>query len=129
MSSVIKILKNKEDYIGSDGRSEESILCAEKELGISFACDYREYLTKIGLACYDGHELTGITDLERLDVVSVTQKNRKDFMENMTWCYVIEEAYIDDIVIWQSSDGTVYETTPNSEPRKISDSFAEYISK
>ena len=31
------------------------------------------------------------------------------------------------IVIWQSSDGTVYEATPNSKPKKIAKSLAEYI--
>lgn len=46
------------DYVGSNGRTEEEIAKAEKKIGITFAKDYREYLKEIGLACFDGHELT-----------------------------------------------------------------------
>ena len=61
MVNIVDVLKGMPDYIGANGRSEEEILHAEKALGISFAEDYREYLAKIGLACFDGHELTGLT--------------------------------------------------------------------
>ena len=41
--------------------------------------------------------------------------------------YVIELLNIDGIVIWQSSDGEVYQTYPNSNPEKIANSLSEYI--
>ena len=46
----------------------------------------------------------------------------------VSW-YVVEEANIDGIVIWQDSDGTVYQTMPNSECKAIANSLMEYISE
>ena len=127
MDFVDKI-KAMPDYIGSNGRSTEEIDQAEKALGLSFADDYRKYLKEIGLACFDGHELTGLTKAARLNVVLVTKEQRElQSGMNASW-YVVEEAGIDGIVIWQSQDGSVYETAPNSRPRKIACSLCEYIS-
>lgn len=121
---TIKLMPN---YIGSNGRTEKEIDKAEKVLGISFAKDYREYLKEIGLACFDGHELTGLTKTDRLNVVSVTRQHREQIGRDVSSWYVIEEAGIDGIVLWQSSNGTVYETAPNSKSKKIAKSLAEYI--
>ena len=121
---TIKLMPN---YIGSNGRTEKEIDKAEKVLGISFAKDYREYLKEIGLACFDGHELTGLTKTERLNVVYVTREHREQIGKDVSSWYVIEEAGIDGIVLWQSSNGTVYETAPNSKSKKIAKSLAEYI--
>lgn len=117
------------DYIGASGRSEEEIICAEKALEISFAKDYRKYLAEIGLACFDGHELTGLTNTARLNVVSVTNEKREQFGDFVESWYVVEETNIYGIVIWQDSDGIVYETAPNSKTKKIANSLAEYITK
>lgn len=129
MANVIDILRGMPDYIGANGRSEEEIIRAEKALGISFAKDYREYLAKIGLACFDGHELTGLTKTARLDVVSVTNEQREQFGDYVSSWYVVEETNIYGIVIWQDSDGAVYETAPHSKAKKIANSLAEYIMK
>ena len=127
MSNIIDIIKSMPDYIGSNGRSEKEIIDAEKALGVSFAKDYRKYLAEIGLACFDGRELTGITETPRLNVVSVTLDNREWFGNSVKSWYVVEEANIDGIVIWQSSDGSVYQVAPHSKVQKIANSLAEYI--
>ena len=127
MVNIVDVLKGMPDYIGANGRSEEEILHAEKALGISFAEDYREYLAKIGLACFDGHELTGLTNTARLDVVSLTKEKREQFGDFVSSRYVVEETNIQGIVIWQDSTGTVYETAPNSKAKKIANSLSEYI--
>lgn len=127
--NFVEYIKTMPDYIGSDGRTEAEIIKAEKALGISFAKEYREYLSEIGLACFDGHELTGLTKSTRLNVVSVTMEQREQLGDFASRWYVVEEANIDGIVIWQDSDSTVYETTPNSKPKKIAKSLAEYISE
>jgi hypothetical protein len=41
--------------------------------------------------------------------------------------YVVEQANIDGIVIWQSETGEVFQTMPNALPIKISDSLLEYL--
>ena len=128
MENIVAALKSMPDYIGSNGRTDEEIDLAEKHLGCTFAEDYRGYLAEIGLACFDGHELTGLTKTERLNVVTVTAEQRKLFGEMTSTWYVIEEANIDEIVIWQDAEGTIYETSPNSKAKKIADSLAEYLS-
>lgn len=125
--SFAEIIKMKPDYIGANGRNDAEIAEAEDELGITFAEDYREYLREIGLACFDSHELTGLTNTVRLNVVSVTKEQQKQSAEiNASW-YVVEEAGIDGIVIWQDTDGNVYKTAPDSKAKKIANSLAEYI--
>lgn len=129
MNNIINILKEMPDFIGSNGRTDDEIQQAEKALGVSFSEDYRKYLEEIGLACFDGHELTGLTQTKRLDVVSITKEKREQFGNITSLWYVVEETNIFGIVIWQSSDGVIYETAPNSRAKKIADSLAEYIAK
>ncbi len=52
----------------------------------------------------------------------------REYTENIPsdW-YVIEQLNIDAIVIWQSSSGEIYQTSPNTEPEKICESLADYI--
>ncbi len=128
MTFVDKI-KSFPDYIGATGKSEQEITEAEKALGLSFAADYREYLAKVGLACFSGHELTGLTKTARLNVVTVTKEQRNYCGEIAAYWYVVEEANIDGIVIWQGSDGTVYQTMPSSKCKPIAKSLLEYVSE
>ena len=115
-------------FRASDGVSEENIDKAEKTLNVQFASEYRSYLTKYGTVSVDGHELTGIHSSKRLNVVDVTilEKDRNsDIPEN--W-YVLEQANIDNIVIWQNERGEIFQTCPGNEPIKIANSIVEYLS-
>lgn len=115
------------DIVVGKGASSEDIEQAEGILGTEFSYDYREYLGKYGAVMFDGHELTGISKAKQLDVVSVTLDQRKHYMaENAKDMYVIENLNIDGVIIWQSTDGTIYETQSNKR-NKIYDSFAEYV--
>lgn len=126
MNDIIETLKDAPDFIGGTGRKEAEIESAEKELGINFAPDYKTYLKEIGLACFDGHELTGICQDPRLDVVHVTKDQRENNPESRS-LYVIEEANIDRIVIWQDNAGKTYMTEGNLEPKLIANSMTDYI--
>lgn len=126
MNDIIEALKNSPEYIGGSGRTDAEIETAEQQLGVRFATDYRHYLKEIGLASFDGHELTGLSKSARLNVVDVTVAQREWTPEASSW-YVVEETYIDGIVIWQSSEGAVYRTVPGVRARKIFDSLTEYI--
>ena len=123
---IADLFRSMPDYIGSAGRSSEEIEQAENLLKCKFAEDYREYLAEIGLACFDGHELTGLTTEERLNVVSVTQAQRSLFGEAFSSRYVVEETNIDGIVIWQDAAGAVYETASPAYVKKAADSLSEY---
>ena len=126
MNGIIETLKNAPEYIGGSGRTDAEIESAEKQLGVEFAPDYRCYLKEIGLACFDGHELTGICKSSRLNIVDVTSAQREQYPEAGFW-YVIEETNIDGIIIWQSPTGAIYKTAPGIKSRKIYDSLTEYI--
>lgn len=126
MNDIIKTLKYAPDFIGGRGRSDKEIESAEKELGINFASDYKTYLKEIGLACFDGHELTGICEDLRLDVVHVTKDQWENNPEAKNY-YVIEEANIDGIVIWQDFSGKIYMTEGNLELKLIANSMTDYI--
>lgn len=128
MDRVIEVIKSFPDFIGANGRSEEDISKVELALGVSFAPDYREYLKEIGLACFNGHEMTGITNIARVDVEKVT-KTQKEYNPSVpdAW-YVVEETNIDGIVVWQSATGEVYQTSPGSTATKIANNLTEYIS-
>ena len=129
MKNIIDVLRSMPDFIGSNGRSKEEIELAETMLEVAFARDYRNYLEEIGLACFDGHELTGLTKTDRLNVVTVTMEQRERFGKIASTWYVIEEANIYGIVIWQDTEGFIYEAASNAKVKKVADSLSEYFTR
>ena len=127
MKDIIKLIKSMPDYIGANGVDEKTINDAEKVLGLKFAKEYREYLANIGLAGFDDRELTGICKQNYLNVVYETNRRRKLYFNVPKDMYVVENLNIDGIVIWQSSDGSIYQTVHDSKPEKIYDSLYDYI--
>lgn len=121
------IMQFENNILGKD-KTEKEIFEAEKKLGLRFALDYRQYLKKYGFAIVNGHELTGLSNVSCMNVVEVTEIERsKNYLnEKMMGCYVIENLNIDDVMIWQSSSGEIYQVTPESI-YKIYDSLSEYI--
>lgn len=128
MKDIIEVLRNMPDPLLGKGCSEKEIASAEELLGIRFAKDYRKYLSEIGIAAVDGRELTGIGKARRTHVVEVTLVNRERGSEALTNMYVIEETGFDGIVVWQDTNGSVYETRFDSDPIKIAKSLVEYFS-
>lgn len=128
MNAILDVLRNAPDFIGGKGCGNVAISDAEQALGIRFAPDYRAYLQKIGLACFDGHELTGICKAFRLNVVDVTLDERKQCPDAAGW-YVVEQANVDSIVIWQAPSGEIYQTMPGVSARKIYNSLTEYVTE
>ncbi len=127
MKNVIELLKSFSDYIGANGCDEDEIKEAEEALTLSFSKDYRMYLKEIGLVCFEGHEFTGITRNNRLNVVSVTKEQRNIDADVPEDWYVIEETNIDGLCVWQDKKGNVYVKSPSSKPKKIAHSLIEYI--
>ena len=121
MKDILNLIKNKSKFY-SIGNIKE----AELILNIRFASDYRMIIKEYGAVTFSGHELTGICNSKRLNVVDVTKEERKYNKVPEDW-YVIEQANIDDIVIWQDTNGVVYQTMPNKKPIKLCNSLLEYI--
>ena len=126
--TIKELLMSMPDYIGGKGCSQDEIDECEKKLGLKFAADYREYLLTVGLACFENIELTGICKSARLNVVSATLREKESDDSIPKNYYLINDCGIDGLLIWQSSSGKVYMTSPTSRKRKIAESFEEFIS-
>ena len=127
MTDIIKVINSKNGVIHGKETNENEIKQAESELGLRFADDYRNYIKQFGCMVIGSREITGISSQENYNVVSITKAQRnynKNIPENS---YVIEQLNIDGIIIWQSSNGEVFQTSPNTAPMKIADSLVEYI--
>lgn len=127
MSDIVKMLRSKPNFRAMSGASQEQIEQAEKTLTLRFAAEYREYLSEFGVASACGHELTGICASPRLNVVDVTISERVSNQKIPSNWYVVEQANIDGIIIWQSGTGEVYQTTPNAPPVFLCKSLFEYL--
>jgi hypothetical protein len=128
MADIIETMKTIPDYIGSNGRTDTEIADAENALGTVFAPDYKRYLKEVGLACFGGHEFTGLTTTERLSVLSVTKQERTANKQIPESWYVVEQTNYDGIVVWQAPTGEIYQSVPGLPGQKIYDSLAEFIS-
>ena len=106
--SIRELIASKEDAYFGNGVPEEQIRAAEEKLSLSFAADYREYLSTVGLAMFDGHELTGIGKAERTDVVSVTMQMKALQDDIPADWYVVENENMDGAAIWQDSKGRIF---------------------
>ena len=127
MADFINTLSSLPDFHALAGASEEQIAQAERSLSLRFADDYRQYVRAFGVVSASGHELTGICASRRLNVVEVTLSARGAQPAVPQDWYVLEEANIDGIVIWQSGAGEVFETRPGAEPVKLAASIREYL--
>jgi len=94
MKDFISILKEKPMYIGSKGATKTEIIEAEAILSVSFSKEYKHYISSVGFAIYEGHELTGICKAKRLNVVHVTLSERNITSDVLVDWYVIEQLNI-----------------------------------
>jgi hypothetical protein len=123
----IEELKQLDDFFSLKGVSKSTITEHENLIHLKFSNEYSEYLETYGIVSVNGHELTGIVESKRLNVVDVTLKNRKINPSIPKNFYVIEESNIDDIVFWQDENGIIYQTIGTSEPVKICNCLIEYV--
>ncbi len=128
MTDVCSELKNLPDFRGLDGASAMDIEAAQAELGLAFAQDYKDYLQAYSIASANGHELTGLCNFARLNVIKVTLKERGlQPAADASW-YVIEKIGVDGAVAWQDSKGQVFITTPLCPTvTRAADSLLEYL--
>jgi hypothetical protein len=125
--NIISLIQSMPDYIGGKGVRKEEIEMCEKSLGTVFAAEYKLYLKTIGLACFDGRELTGICESKRLNVVSITCEERDKTPTIPTDWYVIEQTNFDGIVVWQECSGRVYQMDKNGTIQCTYNSLCDYI--
>lgn len=124
---IMDVLHFNKDFSSLGPVQDAAIDEAESSLSLRFSQEYREYVHECGIASVQGHEFTGICKSERLNVVNVTEKNRKLNPLIPKELYVIEETNYDGIIIWQSETGEVFRSAQDSLPEKIANSIAEYL--
>ncbi len=127
MSKIEEVINSLEDLLPLKPATATQITDAELQLRVSFPEEYKEYLKTYGAIMADGIELAGIAKAEHRNVVSLTKKERELNSKVPNTMYVIEDPHIDGIIIWQDTNGDIYKTSPDSEPKKIAGSLAEYI--
>jgi len=129
MNDIIDAMKALNSFSQGDPASESEISEAESELGLSFADDYKAYLTAFGSMDAYGIELTGLIDDEELHVVSATKEAWSFHNHVPHTFYLLEDAAYDGILVWQDSSGSVYQSTPTDLPTKTYPSLLEYVTR
>lgn len=127
MLKIIEVIKSLPKMSSYKPATQVQISDAEIELCLKFSEEYKAYLKEFGEISAKGIELTGIIDANYIDVVSVTKEKRLLYSQVGYNMYVVEDTFIDGIVIWQDSDGIIYKTSPNGGLIKIFDSLADYL--
>ncbi len=127
MSELIKKFKNLPNFFSLKGGSAEEITNAENTLNLKFSKEYCDYLSEFGVVSANGHEYTGICCSPRLSVVDVTLYEREHNPNIPYDWYVIEQANIDGVVIWQNEIGEIFQTQSCCDCVKIADSLEDYI--
>lgn len=127
MFDINKIILSIPDLLSSKGVSNDEIYLAERKLSLKFSEDYKQYIRQFGIIAYDGHELTGIAENSRLNVINITKEEKRKNMSVPDDFYVIEVANIDGIIIWQKSSGEIYKTIHGGPPMLMCKSLSDYI--
>lgn len=124
---IVDVINSLPELLPLKGATAMQITDAELQLRVSFSSEYKEYLSVFGAIMADGIELSGIAKSEHRNVVSLTKQAWELNPKVPHTMYVIENTCVDGIVIWQDTTGSVYQTNPNSAPKKIGDSLKDYI--
>ena len=128
MKNIVEIINSLSNLLPLKPATSIQIADAELQLRISFANEYKEYLAAFGAIMADGIELTGIAKSEHRNVVAQTQSEWKLNTKIPHNMYVIENTHVDGIIIWQDTNGLIYQSSPSSDAKQIAGSLAEYIS-
>lgn len=129
MSEIVEVIRNKKRLLYKNGVDESEIRKAEAALGLAFAEDYCEYLKVFKSIAYSGHEITGLINSKRTNVVEATLDGWNENPNIPHDMYLIEETGIDGISIWQKTDGKVYYVQFDKTPVYYCESFEEYVRK
>ena len=108
------------------GVTSEEISEAETSLNLTFAEDYKSYLSKFGQVEADGIELSGLSNNRMTSVILLTQNERK-MLKIPPKHYVIENIGIDGLIYTQDATGAVFQLLPNRPIAKVADNLLQYI--
>lgn len=127
MSKIIDVVKSLPKLACVGKISDVGIVDAELQLRLSFATEYKEYLAEFGAISAKRLELTGIISVEYCNVVSATKQAWEVNPQVPHTMYVVENTYVDGVIIWQDGQGAIYQSTPGTAPKQIASTLAEYL--
>lgn len=107
--------------------SEVKVMLAEKELGLSFADEYKKYVINYGAVIGEGYAVTGVCDSEDVNVVAVTKRARNKYPDFPKDMYVIEDEGELGLFILQNRSGEIFGCVPGETVKKIFNTLAEYL--
>ena len=128
MSKIVDIINKLPELLPLKPATEIDVKDAEIQLRVSFNEEYKDYLLAFGAIMADGIELTGIAKSAHRNVVVQTKQERELNPNVPNTMYVIENTGVDGIIIWQDTAGTIYQSSPETKPKKIADSLSSYLS-
>ncbi len=126
MEKIISTIEKLENLRYLEPATNEQIDIAQKQLGLHFSEEFRQYIQQYGAISAKGVELTGITASPRLSVVEVT-KSERELNKIPNDLYVIENIAIEGILLLQSSSGEIYELSQNAKIQKKYNSICDYL--
>ena len=129
MDRIVDVINSLSDLLTLKPATNAQITDAELQLRVSFADEYKQYLSAFGAIMADGVELSGIAKADHRNVVCLTKRERElnpNIPNNM---YVIEDTHVDGIIIWQDTNGIIYKSEPNKSAIKVENSLSEYLLK
>ena len=129
MSTIIKTIQALPNLLSLKAATSKEIIDAELQIRTSFSDEYKEYLAAFGAIIAYGVELSGIAKAEHRNVVLLTKRERELNSNVPNTMYVVENSEVDGIIIWQDTNGIIYKTTPNSQPKQIAKSLSDYLKK
>lgn len=127
MSKLVEQIKDSDGFASLGRVSEDEIKNAEQVLGLFFAEDYKELLLAYGAIFVSGHEIIGISDSNRLNVIAVTSQYRNLYSNLPHDLYVVEDLSIDNVIVVQKRDGVLFTYGPDEKLVKVATSIQEYL--
>lgn len=126
MNSIKNIVDSSTSKIYTGGVSDEIINNAELQLKLTFASDYKELLSNYGSLIIGGDEFLGI-DTVNYDIVKATEEARNMYPDFPKSMYVIENMYIDGILLVQNTQGAIFVFQSRKTIQKVKDNLKDYL--
>lgn len=127
MNNLVEQIESLPDKYTLTPATLDQITSAEQVLKLTFAADYKACILAFGAFSFSAHEITGICDSERLNVVNVTNQYRNRYPSLPHDLYVLEDLSIDNAIAVQKKDGTVYSYGPDERLVRMASSLQKYL--
>lgn len=127
MKEIIERIKEKTKLYHAAGCSVEQIIAAERQLGLRFSDEYRNYVLQYGAISFGAHEFTGLNVDAYIDVIAVTKQEREARDRFPLDCIVVQQLGIEGLILVQDEDGVVYQLDETDQRKYVADSFAAYL--